>query len=455
MKTPNISAKDILKKLSFLKSNLSLLVPILIAVVALLLFIPTRILGGKLRSTVEQQSAQKARTIAALNNQIEEAAQAKRMEPYITAYARDANQIELMMTQTTQRELLSYRIFPDTNERTTLLFEEFSQHYRAGIEAMLKSESVRAGVPPTWADITAAIKKAPQTSMYGDYMPTMELPSAMTQSSPYGYEGGYGMDLSSMMMTDTQRKIFDTICLEKARSAGIYANLADLGGYVYWSDWKFENRDAAYRDCWYWQMAYWMIEDVIATIGQMNKGAGNVLDAPVKRLMNVSFVFNRTMGRSLRRPGMGMGGLRGGKRESEYPTYVVNAKTGMTTPCTGRFCNEEIDVMHFNVRVIVDAGSTMTFMKELCSAKPHQFRGWNGREPAQTFQHNQITILENSIAPVDPMSMQHFFHKYGDAPTVELDMICEYILDKPAYEHMKPQQAKDDIVSASDTTKKR
>jgi hypothetical protein len=34
-------------------------------------------------------------------------------------------------------------------------------------------------------------------------------------------------------------------------------------------------------------------------------------------------------------------------------------------------------------------------------------------------------------------------------------MICEYIFDKPAYEHKKPQQAKDDIVSAGDTTKKR
>jgi len=56
----NFNIKDLFKKLSFFKNNLALLVPILIAVVALLLFIPTQILGAKLRKTMEQ-SVQTAR----------------------------------------------------------------------------------------------------------------------------------------------------------------------------------------------------------------------------------------------------------------------------------------------------------------------------------------------------------------------------------------------------------
>ena len=52
----NINVKEILKKLSFFKNNLSLLAAIFIAAVALLLFIPTRILGSKLRKTMEQRA---------------------------------------------------------------------------------------------------------------------------------------------------------------------------------------------------------------------------------------------------------------------------------------------------------------------------------------------------------------------------------------------------------------
>ena len=82
------------------------------------------------------------------------------------------------------------------------------------------------------------------------------------------------------------------------------------------------------------------------------------------------------------------------------PSYVINLKTAMAAPpCTGRFCSEEADVMHFNVRVMVAADQVMPFIQELCSAKTHKFRGWYGDEPEQTFKHNQITVLESTRHP--------------------------------------------------------
>jgi hypothetical protein len=449
----NINVKEILKKLSFFKNNLSLLVPILIAVFALLLFIPTRILGSRLRKTIEQQSAQTGRTITALASQLEEAARAKRMEPYINAYARDANQIENLIKQTTLRELLSYRLFPDTNERTTLLFEEFGRQYRGGVDAML--QSVKAGVPPTDTEIMAALQKAPQSMMgpyggaYGAYGqgPARAPSPTMQTSSPYGRNPG----MSALMMTDTQRKIFDTICQEKAQAVGMYASPIDVAGYLYWNDWVFENRDAAYKDCWYWQMGYWMIEDVFTTVREMDKGSTSTLDAPVKRVMNVSFVLGRTTGRSIRRSGRAMRT----KKEGENPTYVTSTKDAMTTPCTERFSNEAFDVMQFDVRVIVDTKSTLAFMKQLCAAKSHKFSGWKGNEPPQTYLHNQITILESSTAPVDPEAVEHMAYKYGDSQVVELDLICEYLFSKAAYENVKPQQVKDDITTAVESAAKK
>ena len=468
----NIDIKDILKKLSVFKNNLSLLVPILIAIVALLLFIPTRILGSRLRKTMEQQSAQMGRTIKSEMGQIEEGAKAKQMQPYINAYARDANQIENLMKQTTLRELLSYRLFPDTNEKTTLLFEDFGRRYRNGVDAML--QGIKAGVPPTDVEISTALKKAPQQQggLYGGaygggYGPygaggggrssSRSSTSPMgSMSSPYG--SGYGM--SSYAMTDAERKIFDTLCLERARAAGVYAGPVDtmgvptIAGYLYWNDWKFENYDNAFKDCWYWQMGYWMIEDVMATVREMNKASSSILDAPVKRIMNVNFVLTQTVGRSIRRGSRG-GGMRG-KKTGENPTYVTSAKDAMTTPCTGRFSGETFDVMQFDVRVVVNARDTLAFMKQLCTAKEHKFAGWKGTEPVQKYGHNQITILESTTAPVDPEGPEHMVYRYGDAQVVELDLICEYLFSRAAYEDVKPKQVKDDITTAVEAgTKKK
>ncbi|OHB66358.1 MAG: hypothetical protein A2Y77_14620 [Planctomycetes bacterium RBG_13_62_9] len=448
-----IDIKELLKKLSFLKNNLALLVPILITVVALLLFIPTKILGGRLRKTV-QQSVQTARTIEDLGGQVEEAARAKQMEPYMAAYARDANQIEIMMKQATMRELLTYRIFPDTSERTQLLFEEFKYNYLSGMDALL--ESVRGGTAPTMGDIQQAWKNAPKT-MYGDayggmYGQGQMMPSnMMMEPSLYGRGQGF----STMGMSETQRKIMDTVCQEKARAASVYAGPMDMAGYLYWTDWKFVDHNDATRDCWYWQLGYWIIEDVMGTIREMNKEATSVLDARVKRLMNVNFVLGRMAGRSMRRStpyGRPLGGIGTGAGAKENPTYVTSAKDAMTAPCTGRFCGEEFDVVHFNVRVVVEARDVMAFMKQLCTAKTHEFKGWKGNEPVQTYAHNQISILESSTAPINAETYDHYLYRYGDAPVVELDLICEYVFDKPTYEGMKPKVVQQDIIDATTKT---
>jgi len=456
MKTPKMNAADIFKKLSFLKNNLSLLVPILIAVVALLLFIPTRILSGKLRDTVTRQSEQVGKSVTSLIGQVEQAAKAKQLEPFVNAYAKDANQIENEMKQTTLRELLSYRLFPDTNERTPLLYEQFGERYRSGIDAMLKS--VKAGLPPTDVEIRAALERTPQATYggaYGAYGGAYGARSPSRMPGPMGPTvPGRDRQFSSFSLPETQRKVVDNISLEKAKAAGVYLSPVDLSGYTYWSDWKFENREAAYRDCWYYQLGYWAIEDVITTVRTMNQNATSILDAPVKRVMNAGFVFGRSGGmrRSMRRPGMG--GVRT-KKEGENPTYVTSARNAMSASCTGRYCNDDIDVLHFEVRTIVDARYVMEFMKELCSAKEHKFRGWKGTEPEQTYKHNQITILETNVAPVDKMDLDHDFYTYGDEAVVDLDLICEYVLNKSAYEAIKPQQIKDDIVNANASDKKK
>ncbi len=436
MKSPQINldtVKEVLKKLSFLKNNLALLVPIIIALVAALLFIPTKLLSARLKKTITQQSVKSAEEIERLIKDVNEAGQAEAMEEYVNAYAQDANQIENLMRQTTMRELFSYEIFPDTNETSPLLFDPIKRKYMAGVDAMV--ERIGGGAPPTDSDIDAALEQSPRRSLYG--------------RSRGGMGSGYGGGQRNFrLLPEMDRRIVDKLCEDRAKAIRIYANPADLDGYSFWSDWTFEDWDTAVRQSWTWQMGYWALGDVIDTIQQMNSNSSSALDAPVKRIMNVSFTLSS---QSTRMIGGRRGRMTRRPTDKQTPTYVINLKTAIAAPpCTGRYCNEIVDVMHFNVRVIVAADQVMPFIQELCSAKTHKFRGWYGDQPEQTFKHNQIAVLESNVIPVDIEDLDHNTYRYGSDTVVDLDLICEYIFQKAGYEAVKPQVIKNDIAGTTE-----
>ena len=61
----------------------------------------------------------------------------------------------------------------------------------------------------------------------------------------------------------------------------------------------------------------------------------------------------------------------GDEIESDSPFYVLSEDEGLTKSFTGRFTNEEIDVIHFEFSVIVANKDVVRFMRELCSSKEH------------------------------------------------------------------------------------
>jgi hypothetical protein len=433
MTASNINIKDLLKKLNFFKNNLALLVPIIIAVVAGLMFIPTTLLSGGLRATIKEKSVKPSNEIDGLLKKVDQAAEAKAMEPYINAYAQDANAMDNQMLQTTERELLSYKLFPDMNETSPLLFDPFRQKFLSGVEAML--QRLNAGTPPSATDIYAALDASPTRSKYRPNR------SATAKSSIPGQLPSF------RALPEADRKIVAKVCEDKAKTAKVYVNAIDLGGYAYWSDWKFENWDKAVKDCWYWQMAYWILEDVTATVEQMNKDSDNILRSPVKRVMGTLFAQSRagrsTIGARTRR-------ISAVAKDKQTPTYVATLKNAMTgAPCTGHFCNETLDVMQFEVHVVLKEADVMRFMRELCSAKTHKFRGWRGDQPEQTFKHNQITILESQITPIDREDRNHSGYEYGPEEVVDVDLFCEYVFNKAAYGKIQPKVVLEDIANAA------
>jgi hypothetical protein len=93
----------------------------------------------------------------------------------------------------------------------------------------------------------------------------------------------------------------------------------------------------------------------------------------------------------------------------------------------------------------------MPFMSELCSAKEHTFRGYDGEQAPQTFMHNQITILESTLKSINPDDREHELYRYGDDAVMQLDLVCEYVFYKAGYDPFKPSSIKEQPGETDDT----
>ena len=243
---------------------------------------------------------------------------------------------------------------------------------------------------------------------------------------------GRGAGTFSQKSTDIDAAIREALCRAKAESASVYVNPYNLSGYQFWEKFEYTGMAEAVGSCWYYQLAYWIIEDVFDTIRVTNSGSNSVFTSPVKRLLNVSFTQAPAAGSAR------------GKADNR-PSYVLTPYSGLVEPWTTRVCTDDMDVVHFDVTVVVSTRAVFRFMEQLCSAKQHKFRGWTGEDQEQTFKHNQITILESDIGSFDQNAKVHNLYRYGDDAVVELDLICEYILNKKGYDEIKPQSIKEEF----------
>ena len=428
------SGKDILEKLSVLKSNVPLLISIIITLVAILLFVPTKLMSDRLRARVQQDSVMMGNKISRANAQPVSRNLPEAMDQYLEVYSNDANQITQLAMQTTKRELLSYQIFPSPNDTSMLLFQEFGQRYQVGIEQML--DRVNAGTCPTPEELERGLEslggagRRPMTIEFRQ-RPGRVSARALGLSSHHG-------------LTEAEVTIVDGICTERAKALDVYAVPADLAGYNFWRDYVFSEVtiEDAVKDCWYYQLGYWIIEDVVKTIEAANAGHDSLLDAPVKRLSYLTFTMG-SQGAGRTRRGGYFGRRTRSSQDADKPAYVWSEDEALTQSFTGRLSDESTDVVHFSFAVIVDAKEILPFMQQLCSAKEHTFKGWNGQlaEP-QLFKHNQITVLESSETSIDPDREEHARYRYGEHTVMELNLICEYIFNRPAYIEIMPETVK-------------
>jgi hypothetical protein len=444
--------KDVI--LSVFKTHSSLLVPVVIGLVGVLLFIVTLLMSSKLKERVIDESITKrGGQIGLLSRSAVAREQWKVERAYQQEHKKDANAIEDLARHITQRELLSYEIFPVPKDKSQFIFEKFGQQFRGAIDKLIAR--INAGERPSKVDLEKSLQSSlgPSSVSYRDSVRGFYRDGVM--GVPYGKLGG------------ARAEIRDAICRARAESVSVYANPINLSGYGFWGKYKYAGMDEAVKDCWHHQLGYWIIEDVIDTIDAMNSNSNSVFTSPVKRLLGVWFTRSGELTMGSVSSVVAAGG-RYTDREvvtRDMPSYVFSIRDGLTDPWTGRTCNDDIDVVHFNIAVVVSAKSVLPFMQEFCSAKQHKFKGFFGEEQEQIFKHNQITILKSKIGVVAQGGVEdergisglyeygerggsyaykgiHDDYRYGEDAVVELGLICEYIFNKKGYDEIKPELVK-------------
>ncbi|MGA2070483.1 MAG: hypothetical protein ABSG97_03965 [Sedimentisphaerales bacterium] len=392
--------KDLMKGLGGLRVYLVLIWPAVILLACGAVLAAAWLMGSSLKQKVAKESIPIGNEVKQMLKQLPVAGQAQVERQYQDAYQQDANLIKLLSVETSQRELLSYDIFPKPKDTSTLLFTRFGAKYCQGVEGLIAKD--RGGDCPDAEELRNA-----------------RLTGGIPGSSAAG---------------GASSRIVEEICHARAKSVSIYAVPESVGGYDFWKAYQYSNIEDSVKDCWFWQVGYWIIEDVFSAAGAMNAGSSSVLTSPVKRVERVGFVAPDALFST---------GAGTGKTTSQgKPKYVTKPEEQLTESFTGRVSNEDIDVVHFGLVVVVSNKAIIPFMRELCSAKEHEFRGFTGQEPAKVFKHNQITILESRAKPVDLTSADHRYYRYGADSVVEIELVCEYIFNRNGYDEIKPESIK-------------
>ena len=251
---------DIVK---ILKKNTSILIPAAIAALAVLLFVPTVIIRGKISEKLEQ-SKRLGQNVDSITDSVVSARQYEIVKTYEDTHQKDANDIHNLAIQTTQRELLSYKIFPEPNETSIQIFNEFKKAYNTAFAKFIKD--MNALDAPT--DIE--IRKETGAS------------TGLTDSQSDRTSSGRNTDKEN-------EKIVELICKRRSEEIPVYANPQVFSGYAFWNNWEYRGTQDAVRDCWYCQLAYWIHKDIVDSINAINSGSTSVASSSVKRLLGIRF----------------------------------------------------------------------------------------------------------------------------------------------------------------------
>ena len=338
--------------MSFIKRYIALAVPVAIILAAVLVYVPTTLIGGSIKKEIDRSSLAQGKKIESLLRGTKPEQQWQMEKDYQDRHHDDAGNIRLYARQSTLRELIRYGIFPEPKDKSQQLFNEFGLDYQDAIVAFL--ESMNALDAPSKIDIER------------------ELGTKLTSTK------SRSQNKAGRKKQTAAEKKRDVVCCKRAELISVYANPGLFKWYDFWDYWpemEFPGSKKAVEHCWHSQVAYWIYEDVVDTINALNAGSQSVSTSSVKRLLGVS--FQRELIDEAKAKKKGNVQATTFFTKTDKPEYVLDEEKSIMDikPWTGRKSDKSnIDVVHFSIAVVVGAKQVLPFMQELCSEKEHTYR---------------------------------------------------------------------------------
>lgn len=173
-------------------------------------------------------------------------------------------------------------------------------------------------------------------------------------------------------------------------------------------------------DIFWAQIGLWVQEDIARSIAEVNKGATNVMDAVVKRVVRIEIPdeFARASVQAQPSPD---GGTMEAPAVSSDPSAPIQPNYSVSP--TGRVSNGLYDVVHFKLALIVDAEKIPQVL--------------------QAFSRNKFMgIFQMDVRPVDAAVDQTQGYFYGTRPVVLLELQGEALFMRAWTTPMMPARLK-------------
>ncbi|MBN1844975.1 MAG: hypothetical protein JW810_04790 [Sedimentisphaerales bacterium] len=457
--------------MNFIKKRLFMILCIAVVVLGIGIFAAGMMVSAgnaKKSETIKTQLDQVGglRTKAVSNAELEQAQRNAEMAQ------EQMETIQQVIRQTSRRPLLYEPIFPKLNNEVEkdFHFREFGLRYCDFIDRLLKQ--LNAGTCPTEQEEEQLADKFYQDNL---------------QNAP----GQGTADLRYQERFQIE-KLINELRRKRAQEISVYADGDAFCCYGYWKSLPRQSIPM-YLDSWFSQIAAWVQEDVVASILEVNRSANSVLDAPIKRLIEISFTGtppqgeptvdpSKTISRAtssrftLRTKGRQTGATRRlGDNARMLPAYVkpkaapassslysamatassataaVQYENILAIPFSQHATNDVIDVVQFEVGVVIDSASLQDFILALQSEKVTLATALDGT-PRNQNRRNQITVLQVDVEPIDIQAEKDAGYFYGGGSLQVLRVTGEYIFFHKGYQDWMPQPVVDILHPPTDKT---
>jgi len=425
--------------MNFLKKKLFLIICVLVFLLGIALFVPALTINTT-NITEFAKIEKEYKKVVDLDRQKVHRNVLEQLQANANLADQQAEETSRQILLTTARQLISDKVFPKPEESSRIIYyRQFANKYCFLIRNFINA--LKGG-------------DRPSKRVELNYLEEYRKRAGATSSSSSSERSS--TDIAANLKPETpEEKLLDDLRLTQAKKISIYINPACFCCYDYWKDHDGNGpTDTMLTDSWFTQLALWIQEDVILSLGQINKADASVLENPLKRLIEISFagspagagLSHSPTGTAPQKTSSGTSAnrLRTGS-EKLLPTYVISQSDpllntasysgNLITPYDGRACDDLIDVVQFELAVIIDTTRIIDFINVLQSTKKSESGSESG-------ERNQITVLDMQLAPVDVQGERAAGYHYGTASLGVLRLNCEYVFFKAGYERIQPDPVK-------------